>query len=103
MKVGTARVLPRTESSTTFTLQVSYPGSLDILVSTDGDQGNSALLIVALVFISKAMKLAFNSLSFPKLFFYNFFWSKSPVVTYICLKTKAALWLGLECRIIHGV
>lgn len=62
-----------------------------------------SILIVALVFISITMKLAFNSLSFPKLFFYNFFLYKSHVVTYICLKIKGTLWLELECRIIYSV
>lgn len=49
------------------------------------------------------MKLAADLFSFPKLFAYNFIFYKSHLVTYICLKIKATLWLELECTIVYGV
>jgi len=49
------------------------------------------------------MKLAADLFSFPKWFAYKFIFYKSHLVTYICLKIKATLWLKLECTIVHGV
>lgn len=61
---------PEQNPASTLTFQLSYNGSLYQQRRT---REQCSFLIVALVFISIAMKLAFNSLSFPKLFFYNFF------------------------------